>query len=376
MTSKERILAAVRKRDTDYLPCLPHFWSSPVVDGYQWNNEAERLQVTTRKLGVDALVHFGVGVARHPDVTERVWEERPHNAKWPLLHKAISTPRGLLNAIIWKTDDWPHGDNIPFFDDFSVARYVKPWLESLEDVEKFAYVYQPPGDHEIRIARENWERTRALVREFHVPTMGTYGLGLTGAIHLFGAQQGVELSMDEPEAIERYTEVTHQADTRRLEVMLDLGVDIIRKNGWYESTDFWSPAQFQKYVVPCMEREIRMTHAAGRPFNYTMCTGIMPLIPILSRMDFDSLDTIEPVLGGQDMPLLAAELGGNKCLWGGVSAPIHIGEGKPDEVRAAVRAAVETFGKRGFILTAVPSIRPHWPWENVEAMLDEWRRIR
>jgi uroporphyrinogen-III decarboxylase len=55
---------------------------------------------------------------------------------------------------------------------------------------------------------------------------------------------------------------------------------------------------------------------------------------------------------------------------------MHIGEGKPEEVRAAVRQSVEIFGKRGFILTTVPSIRPHWSWENVMAMLDEWRKVR
>jgi uroporphyrinogen-III decarboxylase len=76
------------------------------------------------------------------------------------------------------------------------------------------------------------------------------------------------------------------------------------------------------------------------------------------------------------MARLAKELGKQTCLWGGVSAPMHIGEGRPEEVRAAVRQAVEIFGRRGFILTAVPSIRPHWAWENVVAMLDEWRKVR
>ncbi len=206
--------------------------------------------------------------------------------------------------------------------------------------------------------------------------MGTYTLGLTGAIHLFGAQQGVTLSMDEPEALSRYVEITAGADTACLDVLLDLGIDIVRRNGWYESTDFWSPTQFRRWVKPDLERGIHAAHQAGRPFNYTLCTGIMPLVPILAGLELDSLDTIEPVLGGQDMPRLARELGNSRCLWGGISAPIHLGESKPEQVRAAVRLAVETFGRRGFILNPVPSIRAHWPWANLMAMLDEWRRVR
>jgi hypothetical protein len=45
-------------------------------------------------------------------------------------------------------------------------------------------------------------------------------------------------------------------------------------------------------------------------------------------------------------------------------------------VRRAVREAFETFGRTGFVLSAVPSIRAHWPWENTLAMLDEWQRLR
>ena len=34
------------------------------------------------------------------------------------------------------------------------------------------------------------------------------------------------------------------------------------------------------------------------------------------------------------------------------------------------------FGRTGFLLQAVPSIRRHWPWEeNLAAMIDECRRV-
>lgn len=376
MTSKERIIAAIRQKEGDYVPCVPFFWSSPQVEEYQWSTEVERLEILTQKLGVDALLHFGVGTSQHPEVSAHVWEENSNNEKYPLIHKEVLTPAGKLKAIVRKTEDWPHGLDIPYFSDFNVSRYVKPWLESLEDVEKWAHVYLPPGDSQIQEARERWARLQPMKERFQVPVMATYTLGLTGALLLFGAETGVLLSMDQPEAFERYVEIVYQADSKRLEFLLELGVDIVRRNGWYESTDFWSPSQFQHFIMPYMEREISMSHEAGCYFNYTMCTGIMPLVPLLAQMKFDSLDTIEPALGGQDMPRLAKELGATKCLWGGVSAPIHIGLGKPNDVKEAVRQAIDIFGKRGFILTAVPSIRPQWPWNNVIAMLDEWRKLR
>ncbi|MBU4273829.1 MAG: hypothetical protein KKA28_18365 [Planctomycetes bacterium] len=391
-TSKEMILATIARQQVDRVPCVPHFWSSPTVEGYAWTNEEERLHVITHKLGTAAMLHFGIREARgadaaemlrfgvcarrHPDVREKVWRENRADEKYPLIHKEVTTPKGTLEAIVRETEDWPHGLDIPFFSDFNVSRYVKPWLASVADVEKWAYVYLPPEDREIGQAREAWRKTDALREKFQVPIVGTYTLGLSGAQHLFGAEPLALLSMDQPEAVERYLEILDRTDRRCLEVLLDFGVDIVRRNGWYESTDFWSPSQFRRFVAPRIEKESSMAHEAGRPFIYTMCTGIMPLLPILSQLNFDSLDTIEPVLGKQDMPRLARELGDKKCLWGGVSAPIHIGMGKPEDVRAAVRRAFEVFGKRGFILTAVPTIRPQWPWENVLAMIDEWQKLR
>jgi hypothetical protein len=55
---------------------------------------------------------------------------------------------------------------------------------------------------------------------------------------------------------------------------------------------------------------------------------------------------------------------------------MHLGEGTQEVARQAVRDAFATFGKRGLILSAVPSIRAHWPWENALATFDEWRRLR
>jgi len=161
---------------------------------------------------------------------------------------------------------------------------------------------------------------------------------------------------------------------KRIELCARAGVDFLSRNGFYETTDFWSPAQIERFLVPRLRRELELAHEFELPVAYTVCTGIMPMIEQLRALAFDCLFSIEPVLGDQDMSVIARELGPISCIWGGLSAPIHIGEGTPEKVRAAVREFYETFGKRGTILLAGPSIRPHWAWENVMAMIDEWAK--
>jgi hypothetical protein len=101
----------------------------------------------------------------------------------------------------------------------------------------------------------------------------------------------------------------------------------------------------------------------------------MPMLDILAALEFDAYQAIEPVLGGQEMRVVADELCDRHAIWGGLSGPMHIGEGTPQEVRQAVRDAFDVFGPRGLVLSAVPSIRAHWPWENALAMFDEWRAL-
>jgi hypothetical protein len=52
--------------------------------------------------------------------------------------------------------------------------------------------------------------------------------------------------------------------------------------------------------------------------------------------------------------------------------------GEKEEVRAAVRQAIETLGPEGFILSPVDNITVDAPqtWQNLEVLIDEWQRRR
>jgi len=371
MIATERITSALKGDEVDYTPCIPIFWrGQPLNEAFKWKNEEERLKFY-KELGVDTVLSFGVS---HRQPPLKSWVENVSGERYSLLHTVMDTPKGKLEAVIKKTEDY-QGENIPFFSDWAVSRYVKPWIENMEDVEKFASIYLPPGDAQIASARTNIEERRKVARKWGIPIMGTGIFALNGMIHLMGAEQAVLMSVDSPETIDALNEVIYSVNRKKLEVMVSLGVKTVIRNGWYDTTDFWAPDQFKRWVVPHLKADIELIHSAGGIFIYQACTGIKPLLPILADLDFDCLLEPEPVLGQMDMADLKAALPG-KSFWGGVSSPIHIGEGTPETVRRAVKKAFSAFGNRGFILKAVPSIRAHWPWENVLAMVDEWKQLR
>lgn len=374
MTSRERILAAFRGEQTDYAPCMPIFWSPPDTDGYRWSSDEERLAVAVDRLGVDAFLQFTIPVSRHPDVTERTWTEELPGEPYPILHKRIETARGPLTAAVRMTEDWPHGLDVPLMSDFSVSRFVKPWIETERDLDCFELVWQPTD-----MTREQLSAAISPIRELadrrQVPICGFAGLGLTLSLSLFGAENAVYCSIERPEMLDRMAGIDHRVTLRRIELCAEAGVDYVSRNGFYETTDFWSPSQIERLLAKRLRREIETAHQAGMPVSYTVCTGIMPILDHLQGLDFDCLFGIEPVLGDQDMAVIARERGG-KCIWGGLSAPNHLGEGDPAGVRRAVQDFYANFGKVGTILAPVPSIRSQWSWENTLAMAAEWKKLR
>ena len=67
MTSRERILAALRREDVDYLPCSIYFNPNLQVQGYHladWK-EGVRLKLD---LGTDPVVGIGVPAETYPEV--------------------------------------------------------------------------------------------------------------------------------------------------------------------------------------------------------------------------------------------------------------------------------------------------------------------
>lgn len=356
---------------------MPTWWSEG-PEGFEWakGRREEYLEKVINELGLDAFLSFSIPPGPHPETIERVWVEHSTEERFPLIHKEIDTPKGKLKAVVRKTDDYPYERDILFLSDFNSPRYVKPWIENIEDVEKFSYLYLPPDGKILKKSKEEFSQLHKLAEKWQVPIIGFGGYSLSVAINLMGAQNAVFSSMDNPEIIEGLLEIIHSTQRKMIEIMLGWGVEIILRYGWYDTTDFWSPNQFKKWVMPQLKKDIDLTHSKGGLFIYEACTGIKPLLSFFKQLDFDCLMDFEAVLGRLGIEEVKKELGDKKSFWGGLSAPMHIGRGTSQQVREAVRRAFVCFGHRGFILKPNSGIRALWPWENVLAMIDEWKKIR
>lgn len=383
MTGCERVLAALRRQEVDFVPCSPFFASLSGVQqrGYTWNfpwalpetpeaiRESYRYQVEA--LGVDPVVQVFLGPV-HPTaaVAARVWRQGD------LLHKSYTTPAGELSCIVHADAKWPFGEEIPLYSDF-FAHFRKPWLRSEADLACMEYLLRPPHTSEqIDACRRRFATARALADEFRLPIMAHVGTGLTGMQQLCGAEALCLMALEKPEFIHAYVEMEHRVNLKCIELAADLGADIIRRNGFYESCDFYSPTMLRKFLARPLQEEFSRIRQAGKVSGYTLNTGVEPMLDGLAALDFDCLMHVDIAFHGHDVRALRGKLGERKSFWIGPSSAYHIWNGTEDSVRQAVRDCFNVFGKRGLILTACPSTHSIMPWDKTLAMIDEWKRLR
>ena len=378
MNGKERIVAAIRRQDVDYIPCAPFMnsqdWTQRVGKRWQYPfgpSAAETLEYMVRVMGVDQAVHTGFGYHPAPGVSSRVWLDGE------VLHKRWDTPSGELHAAVRYTDGWPHGYDLPFFSDYNPAHFVEPWISCARDVECLAHILRPPATTEqLDAARFSYGESRRLAEAYGMPIVASAGLGLTGGLQLFGPPELCETSLTDPGLVEAYLEVEDRLSTAHTELALELGADIIRRNGFYETTDFFSPAQLEAFLGKRLERQIRTVHQAGKVIGYTALSGVVPMLGNLARLEFDCLVAPDFFFKGMDATLARERLGDRYSFWTGPSDTIHLPYDDPAAVRRAVRTIFQALGRRGLILTPCSSSKAVFPWSCMEAMVDEWKKLR
>jgi uroporphyrinogen-III decarboxylase len=375
MTARERVIAAMNRRPVDYVPCCQLV--NPLTEvqrrGHPWNfpwPAGDGTEYMATVLGLDPVVPLWWMGGMCPDaaVSSKTWREGG------LLHKAWETPAGTLHASVTYNDTWPFGEDIPFFHDFA-GHYHEVWVKTQQDVDCLGWILRPPSrTQDIQELREGFMTAKAFADRLGLATMATVGSGLTGALWLFGAERLCLLTVDDPGLVESYVEMEHRWNLAVLDLVLDWGADIIRRNGFYESADFYGPSTLARFLDKPLRAEIRRVHEAGRTLAYTMYSGIVPILDFLAGFDIDCIASLDIAFDELDLAHVAAKLPG-KSFWTGPSNTFHMYQG-PAVVRKAVRDTFAAFGKEGLVLGAASSVHPMMPWENTLAMIDEWKTLR
>ncbi len=138
-----------------------------------------------------------------------------------------------------------------------------------------------------------------------------------------------------------------------------------------------SPEMWRAEVRPHHARIVDLAHSRGIPVMYHCDGAIHPLIPELIELGIDVLNPIQPDAGGMDPRRLKDEFGDRLAFHGGVDIVNTLPRGTPAEVAEEVRRCVEILGEGGgYVLASSHHIQPDTSVENVLAMYDVSLRYR
>lgn len=366
MTSRQRLLAAIRHQETDRVPVSPRVGAFlPQYYGHGgWLYDLK----AAREFDFDPLVTLGSpygNFVRDPladfsgraDVRVDVSIER--RPDYTLYRRRIETPAGPLSdrmrvyrgGGIYGISPNPHWEERLAKDEGDLERLR--WLLPEPEAAAFAPVVE----------------TQAEVGE-----RGLVQLTIDSAIdHQAGwAYELVDLMVaayEQPALVDGLLRLFQENTLRQTRCALEAGVEVIFTPWYFASLSAgWSPALFQRLFLPLVREQVELVHSFGAIYHYYDDGKCTTVLPWLADAGIDLISTVPPPpVGDIDLKAAKATVGGRVCLNGNVDLLNVIARGTPEFIRETVRQTIlDAAPGGGFILGTSDSIRDA-PIENVRA---------
>ena len=392
MTSRERMLAALRCEQPDYIPISPYINQGPWrLEPLYWRDQFERAEVML-EMGLDPTIDIWLPDPQpHPEVEINTWREKRDDRIY--LTKEYHTPAGVLRQTVHETDDWCDPEHAPWqrtifggedrdgfgmhlFDDHNVSRRTEPWVKGPEDLDKLRYLIRPLAGYELDEWRMDVERALDFARKQHLMTYVRRSI-VGDAFQWFCDIPWFLIQLyDDPEFVREFLDIFHRWQLASLDEVLQFDVDCVQYRGWYEIPTYWGPRGFEKFLVPIIEEQTQKVHDAGSLVAFLLPEGAGIYADILAKMSFDCLYYLDPLmLHAGDLDNLFDAIGDRKSFWGGVNAEITLLSEDPGHIDAAVKEAIETLAKNGGLILGA-GLFSAISNQSVLYMIDSWRKYK
>ncbi len=337
MTSRERVLAAIRWQEVDSIPVFSKI-------------RGAMARVIGRKIN-QSFYRDGEAIA---NAALRTWETLRDDT----LHLGGGNvvPFEALGAeTIWPDNDYP--------------MFKKPSITSLEDVERLE-IPDPAQDpymvellRAIRIVKQKVNGQAIISSGFH----GVFNV----AGRLLGTENLMVLIRRDPELVRKLCRKITDTLIRYGELLVAEGAEILEIGDATSSPACISPKTYEQMVLPYMTETFQGFKRAGAYAMYHPCGGEYPIIDLLSRTGADILDFSELV----DLDVAQKIFVGRIAVGGTVDPSKVLFLGTPDEVEQHVKAIIEKLPfKTGAIIAPGCGLSLNIPLENVKAMIDAARK--
>jgi uroporphyrinogen decarboxylase len=324
-------------------------------------------------------------IGRSPVPHAAFWLGNPHPDTWPLFHQYFHSSseedlhRKLGSDLRWITPQFfsstyrhPQGKGL-----FDMWKYKKSLGEAgpLSECETAAEIddYDWP-DPEYLVFDECLDALRAAGENYRAS--GFWCPFFHDAMDLVGVETMLMKMHTHPE-------VVHAVFRHICSFYLEANERFYRRagdmvDGFFFGNDFGtqrdlfiSPAHFDEFVLPWIQRLVRQAKAHGYQVLLHSCGSVYRLIDRFVAAGIECLHPLQARAGNMTAEVLAREWGGRLAFLGGVDTQELLVHGTPQEIRAEVQRLKRIFGPHYIVSPSHEALLPNIPPENVFAMAEE-----
>ena len=359
MTSKERMLAAIRGETPDRLPVTTHHVMPYFLDKYLGGASAREF---FDRFGFDAITWV---VPHRPD---------PERGEYV---DPLQLPLGFLDSNRISTDDWRFYPEDLSADGRKLTRYrlvtpTRTLTTLIEDAGYTAWITEPLIKEKrdidaigefVTTPKCDVASVNRTVREFgdrgivrgHICCFDVYGQPgcWQDAACLVGPQNLIMAASDDPAWVHELLRILQRRKLGFIHSLEGAHYDLLELGGGDGSASVISPRLFDEFVAPYDKPLIEAAHRAGQRIVYHLCGRIMPMLERAAAMGPDAIETFTPPGMGGDTDLVRAKalVGDKVCMIGGFDQLHFFTDCAPEATRAEVRRCFAEAGAGGsFIL--------------------------
>lgn len=344
MTSRERVLAAVARREPDRVPT--YLWLTPHIE--------ERLR--TERGVDDPQTYLGM------DIRMVDYCARPEANDF-----SAYTGNYPPNTTV---DDWGCGTFPVGYYHFTKAVAPLGAAASVAEVEQYPIPRREPDVAAIRAGVEQ-------VRSQGLAAFGQYECGTFEQGHaLMGMEAILPAMYTNQDMVRVLFERISETKARMAAGFAAAGVDVlfIGDDIGMQSGPVMSQALWRELVLPPLKKIIGAARAVRDdiPVAYHSCGAVAWAVEGLIEAGITILQSLQPE--ANDLPGLKHRYGDRLAFWGGIGSQSTMSHGDPDDVRVAVRDLMRTLGRGGgWICSPAHFVEPESPLENLDAFVDAVR---
>lgn len=276
MTPKQRLLNSIKGKEVDRVPWSPFL-------AYFWEHQPKTIQEKGQKafiedIGGDPLFRgsFSLFTTKYKtcSINEKI------NSSEKII--TYETPVGNLYTTYTYSPDgntWYLTDHpVKTEEDFKILTYINEDKYLIPNMEHFNQAYKETGDTGL-----------------HLPCIGSESKSSFQSLleHWVGTENLIYAMMDYPETVENCLHAMRENSVESVKISVQSPAEGFIS--WEDSsTTNLSPSLFEKYITPEINQWGNIIHDHNKLYILHACGHLKDLLPIMSKMDIDAIESISP----------------------------------------------------------------------------------